>query len=105
MQGFDRCPGAGNEVLMRLSTAFRSSLVLLFDLFAVVIAWIGAFLLRFNFDWPAYVEDSVAWGLVPLVLAQFIACHLAGLYRGMWTFASIPDLMRVLKAVVLSAAI
>ncbi|NYT64556.1 polysaccharide biosynthesis protein [Alcaligenaceae bacterium] len=90
---------------MKISTTFRSTLVFLFDLAAVVTAWLIAFLIRFNFDWPIYFVQTMLWGLPPLLFAQFVACRWAGLYRGMWTFASIPDLMRVLKAVLVSATV
>ncbi|RII83381.1 nucleoside-diphosphate sugar epimerase/dehydratase [Neopusillimonas maritima] len=83
----------------------RLLLVFLFDLGSVVVAWVGAFLFRFNFDWPFYYESTIALGLIPLVITQIIASRWAGLYRGMWTFASIPDLRRVLKAVLASALV
>lgn len=85
--------------------SLRSTLVLLFDLLCVVAAWLGAFLLRFNFEWPYGYEKSLQLGLVPLLITQAIACRWAGLYRGMWIFASIPDLRRVLKAVASSAIV
>jgi len=87
------------------SARFRSFLVFLFDLSAVVVAWVGAFLLRFNFQWPYGYGDLVLMGLVPLLAAQALACRWAKLYRGMWIFASLPDLRRVLKAVSVSAAV
>ena len=85
--------------------SLRSALVLLFDLLCVVAAWLGAFLLRFNFEWPYGYEKTLWLGLIPLLIAQAIACRWAGLYRGMWIFASIPDLRRVLKAVASSAIV
>ncbi|ROT46374.1 nucleoside-diphosphate sugar epimerase/dehydratase [Pusillimonas sp. NJUB218] len=85
--------------------SLRSTLVLLFDLLCVVAAWLGAFLLRFNFEWPYGYEKSLGIGLIPLLITQAIACRWAGLYRGMWIFASIPDLRRVLKAVASSAVV
>lgn len=90
---------------MNLNTNFRSTLVFLFDLLAVLIAWVGAFFIRFNFDWPSGYEQAMWLGLIPLLLAQVIACRWAGLYRGMWVFASLPDLKRVLKAVAVSTAV
>ena len=80
----------------------RLLLVFLFDLSAVTLAWVGSFLLRFNFDWPFYYEKTIAIGLVPLLITQIIASRWAGLYRGMWMFASLPDLRRVIKAVLAS---
>lgn len=85
--------------------ALRSVLIFLFDLLAVVAAWIGGFLIRFNFEWPAGYERQMLVGLVVLLVTQAIASRWAGLYRGMWVFASLPDLKRVLKAVAASAVV
>ncbi|VFR85896.1 UDP-N-acetylglucosamine 4,6-dehydratase [plant metagenome] len=41
-------------------------------------------------------------GLPLLLLVQIVACRWAGLYRGMWVFASLSDLKRVLIAVIAS---
>ncbi|MEI2415766.1 nucleoside-diphosphate sugar epimerase/dehydratase [Orrella sp. JC864] len=88
---------------MNISPRLRTSLVLLFDLGAIVVAWLGAFLIRFNFEWPRGWEDTLLLGLPVLLAVQVVSCYMAGLYRGMWTFASMPDLKRVLKVVGASA--
>ncbi|MDP3638121.1 MAG: nucleoside-diphosphate sugar epimerase/dehydratase [Azonexus sp.] len=85
-----------------MTKIYRSFIVFLFDLSALVFAWIGGFLLRFNFDWPANFVSMMAWGLIFLLPAHAVACRIAGLYRGIWMFASLPDLKRVLRAVGLS---
>ena len=85
--------------------SLRSTLVLLFDLCCVIVAWLGAFLLRFNFEWPYGFEYTIQTSLFPLLLTQLVASRWAGLYRGMWIFASLPDLRRVLKAVIASAIV
>lgn len=59
-------------------------------------------MLRFNFDVPANFVPVLWWGLALLWPLHALACHLAGLYRGIWLFASLPDLKRVLRAVALS---
>ncbi len=82
----------------------RSLIVLIYDLSAFGFAWVGGFLLRFNFDLPANFLPVIAWGLIFLLPAHAVACRVAGLYRGIWMFASLPDLKRVLKAVGLSTA-
>ncbi|OIQ97579.1 UDP-N-acetyl-alpha-D-glucosamine C6 dehydratase [mine drainage metagenome] len=80
-------------------------LALLHDVAVATIAWGVAFLLRFNFSIPIehihYMEQSVIW-VVPLQGAVFISFSL---YRGMWRFASLPDLKRILFAVSLSAVL
>ncbi|MDR2689776.1 MAG: polysaccharide biosynthesis protein [Azoarcus sp.] len=84
--------------------SIRTSLVFLFDLFAVVVAWIGGLLVRFNFEWPDDYGHRPFTSLIVLLALHALACRWAGLYRGMWRFASLPDLKRVLKASTASTA-
>ncbi len=90
---------------MILNASFRILLVFAFDLLVVVAAWVGSFLLRFNLQWPADFDPELFYGAIVLVITQLIACRWAGLYRGMWGFASLPDLKRVLKAVAVSTVV
>lgn len=91
---------------MAFNRRFRVVLVFIFDLLAVVAAWYGAYLLRFNFDTKLVAfYNPWSWGLVILLVTQLVACRWVRLYRGMWFFASILDLMRVLKAVLISAVV
>ncbi|WP_323017811.1 nucleoside-diphosphate sugar epimerase/dehydratase [Castellaniella sp.] len=80
----------------------RSLLVFAFDLVAVLVAWVGAFLLRFNLEWPHVFDAEIYYGVLVLMFVQLIACRWAGLYRGMWSFASLPDLSRLIRAVAVS---
>ena len=81
----------------------RSLLVAIHDLLVAVWAWMAAYWLRFNLSLPAeYVSamfDTLIW-VVPLQAAFF--WHF-GLYRGVWRFASLPDLKRILRAVAVAA--
>ncbi len=86
-----------------MTITFRTVLVFLFDLAAPVVAWIGAFLLRFNFGFPDSYEYHLLSGLLVIVPAHALICLWAGLYRGLWIFASLPDLKRVLRAVAVSS--
>ena len=79
-----------------------SFLALLHDVVMSAIAWGSAFLLRFNFNIPASFM-SVFWTLLPVIISIQLVFFLAfGLYRGLWRFASLPDLKRIIKAVVVS---
>jgi FlaA1/EpsC-like NDP-sugar epimerase len=73
------------------------------DVLAAVVAWMVAYQLRFNFEVPAEFNRSllyvIAWA-VPLQAVFFIGF---GLYRGIWRFASVHDLKRIMKAVATAA--
>ncbi|ATE62288.1 polysaccharide biosynthesis protein [Thauera sinica] len=86
-----------------MTNTTRTALVFLFDLIATAVAWVGGFLIRFNFTWPPGYSDKMLFGLGILLVIQVFACRWAGLYRGMWIFASLPDLKRVLQAVAVSS--
>lgn len=86
-----------------MSISFRSLLVFLFDLTAAFVAWSGGFLLRLNFEFPPSYGPVVGTGLLVLIPVHAFICRWAGLYRGLWVFASLPDLKRVLQAVAMSS--
>lgn len=81
----------------------RTLLASAHDLLASALAWIVAYWLRFNFEIPpdqiAGMFSMLVW-VVPLQFAFFTAF---GLYRGIWRYASIPDLKRILLAVSMAA--
>ncbi len=72
------------------------------DLLVVVVAWLGAYWLRFNLDTipPRYFSE--AFEILPFLLViQGGAFWFFGLYRGVWRFASLPDLVRIGKAILI----
>ena len=75
------------------------------DLAAVVAAWWLAYLFRFNFDIPPSHLSSLLSVLPWVVLSQFASFQLFGLYRGHWKYASLPDLRRILLAILLGIAV
>ena len=81
----------------------RSFLVILHDIFAAALAWAFAYWLRFNFDIPDTQVDGMFSTLPLVIVMQAVAFHLFGLYQGIWRFASLPDLKRIIFAVGLSA--
>jgi FlaA1/EpsC-like NDP-sugar epimerase len=89
---------------MRLYGRLRSPLVAFaHDLLIVPVAWFAAYWLRFNFSAipDYYFSQATAW--LPLIIAiQSGAFIYFGLYRGDWRFASMPDLLRIIKAVTVS---
>lgn len=75
-------------------------IAILADLFMIPVAWYGAYWLRFNIGLIPLDEFLHATYLLPfLMVIQFVSFWFFGLYRGMWKFASLPDFIRILKAV------
>jgi len=79
------------------------SVAFLHDAAVAVLAWILAFQLRFNFSIPAEFS-ALMWQSLPWVCsAQAAVFWRSGLYRGVWRFASLPDLKRISVAIGLAA--
>jgi FlaA1/EpsC-like NDP-sugar epimerase len=73
--------------------------------FAVIgvhaLLWIAsfllAFILRFDFTWPSYPFALSVW--LPLLVALRLgAFHVAGLFRGLWRYTGVRDLIAILAA-------
>jgi FlaA1/EpsC-like NDP-sugar epimerase len=76
------------------------------DLAMVPIAWFGAYWLRFNLDSIPEGFFHQALVLLPVIwIVQGGMFWYFGLYRGIWRFASIPDLTRIVKAVIASVVV
>jgi len=76
------------------------------DLLMVPVAWLAAFWLRFNLDTipPEYLQAALLALPVVMVVEGGVFWFL-GLYRGVWRFASLPDLERILKAVLIGTVL
>ena len=78
----------------------KRSIAFISDLVFTGIALVSAQWLSNNFLW----ENNLFFFITILCL-QCLIYFTCGLYRGIWRFASIPDLMRILRAVFLSITI
>ena len=76
----------------------RSLTASLHDLCAAAIAWMAGYALRFNFDIPPSFVEAMWGNLLWVIPLQAVIFHGFGLYRGIWRFASIPDLRRIALA-------
>lgn len=76
------------------------------DLLAIPIAWLGAFWLRFNMEGSSLEFSGPALKalLVVLIIQGFFFWQF-GLYRGIWRFASLPDLVRIIKSVAVGVVV
>jgi FlaA1/EpsC-like NDP-sugar epimerase len=96
---------SGSECAQVIRKIDNRSLAILHDLIMIPIAWLGAYWLRFNMEAiPQPYLTGALQGLVVVTVFQAIAFRFFGLYRGIWRFASLPDLIRIIKAILVGAA-
>jgi FlaA1/EpsC-like NDP-sugar epimerase len=93
----------GTVVNPRQQFILRASLAFVHDIVAATLAWVVAFWLRFNLDVPP-VYSHLMLARLPWVMAINAGIFwVFGLYRGLWRYASLPDLQRILVAVGVAA--
>jgi len=93
--------------LSRIFDRLRSRMAaMIHDLLMIPVAWAAAYLLRFNLG-PVpdlYLHQAVLI-LPAVILIQGVTFWYFGLYRGVWRFASIPDFIRIFKAIVVGVSL
>lgn len=92
---------------VQFSNLFRTrSAAFAHDLLMIPLAWMGAYWLRFNLGVIPNGFLYTALSVLPLVwLIQGGIFWYFGLYRGVWRFASVPDLIRIFKAVAVAVVL
>jgi FlaA1/EpsC-like NDP-sugar epimerase len=92
---------------MNAFARLRSRLTaLVHDVAMIPVAWFGAYWLRFNLEAIPDPFWSQALLLLPVIwISQGSMFWYFGLYRGIWRFASVPDLVRIVKAVAVGVGI
>ena len=75
------------------------SKVIIHDSIAISLAWFVSVFARFNFEMPpeAYI-DAALTAFPAVVLIQTLIARFFGLYKGLWRFASLPDLWNIIRA-------
>jgi UDP-GlcNAc:undecaprenyl-phosphate GlcNAc-1-phosphate transferase len=86
-------------VLLATLTYKRRLLEVILDFFVIAFAYYLAFALRFEF----YLSDSLMklylTSLPIVVAATYLAFFFFGIYRGLWRYTGLEDLVRIAKAV------
>ncbi|MEX3526388.1 MAG: nucleoside-diphosphate sugar epimerase/dehydratase [Burkholderia sp.] len=84
--------------MLRPKASWLSLSAFLFDLLAVAVGWLFAYLVRFNGSIPSDFAHSALVALAWVLPIYAVLFRALGLYRGLWVFASLPDLVRISKA-------
>lgn len=77
---------------------WRILFAVLHDILVTLAVWVIAFELRFNFDIPPRFIVSLQHVILWAAPLQLFFYFQFGLYNGIWRFASIPDLQRIIAA-------
>lgn len=75
------------------------------DVAAAILVWMAAYWLRFNLEIPPMYIDGMLKTMMLAVPIQAVAFWRFGLYRGIWRYASVSDLQRILLAVSLAISV
>ena len=78
-------------------------LVLGIDMLLLVASWYAAHLVRFDFNIPEVHWISFKKVLPLLLVVKLVCFYLFDLYRGMWRYTSIGDLLNIIKAASISS--
>ena len=81
----------------------RRFIVFMHDAIVAGLAWMAAFWLRFNFEIPPEYETLMLDLMLPVMGIHAAVFWVLGLYKGMWRYASVPDLQRIIAAVGIAA--
>jgi FlaA1/EpsC-like NDP-sugar epimerase len=92
-------------LMLRNKATLLSLSAFLFDLCAVAAAWMSAYIIRFNGSVPADFMIGALHSMFWVLPVYGVMFRIFGLYRGLWVFASLPDLMRISKSVFVGALV
>jgi FlaA1/EpsC-like NDP-sugar epimerase/UDP-N-acetylmuramyl pentapeptide phosphotransferase/UDP-N-acetylglucosamine-1-phosphate transferase len=84
----------------------RAPTALTYDLLAVVVSWAALFWIRFNpnFETANYSATDVMRSLAYVLPIHAVVFVAMGLYRGIWRFASLPDMWLIVRVSFIAAA-
>jgi len=86
---------------VKFSGKWKVMTVLVSDIVLTICSYWLAYLLRFNFNIPHSYYLRWLESLPVLLLIRILCYYFFGLYGGVWRYASMNDLVRILKAVTL----
>lgn len=89
--------------VQNLSFRQKNLIVVFYDCFAILFCFLAAHSLRLG-EWfpPIFFESFFLKGLPIILVVQFLGLQFSNVYKAIWRFSSIPDLIRVIRGVTLS---
>lgn len=80
-------------------------LMIIGDSCLVGFSYLLAYLLRFEFRIPGYMWTSFRSSVLYVIAIKLLVFMLFGLYKGMWRYTSLVDLIDIIKATIVSSGI
>lgn len=80
-------------------------IVICFDAFLIAAAFVISYYLRFNFDVPEFYLSQMLRTLPFVVVLNLIVFYKFDLYRGMWRYTGLRDLVAIVVAVTVSTVL
>jgi len=90
---------------MKIIRKWGLAIVVTSDLFCTAVSYWLSYLLRFNFVIPEQFFERCIESLPFLLLVRFVCFYVFRLYEGVWRYASMNDLLRILKAITIGSAV
>ena len=85
------------------AVSWQTWVTVLHDMLAAAACWLVAYQLRFNFEVSDFYTNPMFRDLAWILPLQTFVSWRSGLYRGLWRYASLTDLRRILVAAGLGA--
>ena len=84
---------------------WRTALALVHDVTACAVVWLIAYWLRFNFEVPLFFQETAFQSMLWVAAIHTPIFITFNLYHGIWRFASLHDLRRIIGAVLVAALV
>jgi len=84
---------------------YRKAFIIIAHFMVIILSYLASFLLRFEFSIPGNYLNAFYVGFVCLIVVKPAVFWFFGLYRGLWVYASIDDLWKIIKANLLASIV
>ncbi len=88
---------------IRLSGKWKRGIVATSDVVFTLLSYWFAYMLRFNFSIPDQYYHQMIETMPVILVLRIASFYYFGLYKGMWRYASIGDLIRIFKASIIGS--
>ncbi len=89
----------------KLSSETRCLLIYIHDIIVITLSFPLSMLIRTNFIISDQHVPILLFGTISALIFSILLFHITNLHRGMWRYTSPPDLLRVLKCVIMIVAL